>query len=98
MFALITTRSTSCFPGSGRLLSIHAELASAAAYRRSLQQAERSATGETRESDGLRIAVLTRPLSIGDNVREEWLSEVAPVEEAPLRSAAAHSRTRRGPR
>ena len=98
MFALITTRSTPRFPGSGRLLSIHAELASAAAYRRSLQQAERNATGTTRESDGLRIVVLTQPLSIGANVREEWLAEAAPSEDAPLAIAAAHSRSRRGPR
>lgn len=98
MFALITTRSTPRFPGSGRLLSIHGELSSAAAYRRSLQQAERSATGATHESDGLRIVVLTRPLAIGDNVREEWLADTAPSELAPLAMAAAHSRTRRGPR
>ena len=98
MFALITTRSTPRFPGSGRLLSIHEELASAAAYRRSLQQAERSATGATRGSDALRIVVLTRALSIGDDVREEWLADAVPEEEAPLRMAAAHSRTRRGPR
>jgi hypothetical protein len=96
MFALVTTRSTPRFPSSGRLLSLHAELESATAYHRSLQQAERSATGTVRESCALRIVVLQRMATIGDEIGPALLADAEPLRTA--RSAAAHSRTSRGPR
>jgi hypothetical protein len=100
MFALITTRSTPRFPSSGRLLSLHAKLDAATAYRRSLQQAERSVTGAIRESCTLRIVVLQRTAMIGEQIGLES-SAASLARECAMRTsrkAAAHSRTRRGPR
>jgi len=99
MFARITTRPTARISRPARLLSQHTELESTAGYCRSIEQAERNVPGEMRESCALRILVLERELAIGSEVAPELLA-AGPLEPAPRssRSAAAHSRTRPGPR